>query len=265
MSAPHDEPANNQSELHGKRPSLIGRMPGDVTKAVERDERVEAELKAQLGQRLLSEGPTAEISHAVLALVVAVLAWPTVSLPILIVWASAACVATLVRSLARRRLLRTQAPAQMVFGVMRRWAAAQGVVWGVMVLFLARQLPFQDLAIIMVIFAGLVAGATVTFSADRISFHLQMGTLVVPLAIAVVLSGQDRSHLVSLALIVLFVLAMTRLHQNAYDALVGQVRAFKRFEISQEKTARERSYLDALLTSAPNAIVTLDERGRILG
>jgi PAS domain S-box-containing protein len=265
MSAPREDSSSIESAHEGKRPSLIGRMPGGISKAVEHDERVEAELKSLHAQRLLDEGPTAEITHAVLALVVAVLAWPTVEWPLLVTWVGAVVFVTVVRSLARHRLAHKGAAPERVFSVMRSSAAAQGLAWGVGVLLFAHQLPFQDLAIIMVIFAGLVGGAIVTFSADPISFHLSMGTLVGPLAVAVLLNGQDRSHLVSLALIMLFVLAMTRLHQHSYDALAGYVRVLKRLEISQEETSRERSYLDSLLTSAPNAIVTLDRKGGILG
>jgi len=265
MSKSYDDPAAKQPEQDGVRPSLIGRMPGEITAVVGRDDRVEAEIRSQLAQRLLAGGPTAEISHALLALIVAVLAWPTVSLPVLIVWVTAVFAVTLVRFAVRRRLRRMDTSANKVFAAMRGSATAQGVAWGVLVLLLARQLPFQDLAVIMVVFAGLVGGAIVTFSADPVSFHLLLGTLIGPLTIALVLNGQERSHLVSLALVVLFVLAITSLYQRSYNGLMEHLRLLKHFEISQEKTSRERSYLDALLTSAPNAIVTLDKQGRILG
>jgi PAS domain S-box-containing protein len=138
-------------------------------------------------------------------------------------------------------------------------------VWAAGALLFSPHLPFHDLAILMVVFAGLVAAAMTFLAADPASFYTFLGTLTLPMAVAVLLNGQDRSHLIAVLLIALFSLVMVRLFQLSYSELTRHLRTLTRLEMSQAETLRERRFLDAVLTSAPNAIVTLDKKGRILG
>ncbi len=265
MSRSDAERRNCEVGSSQPRPSSIGRMPDEVIREAAAYERVESELRTLLAQRLMRRGYIAEIGHAALAAMIALLVWPTVPQQTLLGWIGVVAVVTALRSWSRIRLTRTEPDAAAVFTNMRRGVVASGLVWAAAALLFAPHIPFQDLAVLMVIFVGLIAGAMSLLAADPVSFYGFLGTLAVPLAVAVLINGQDRSHMTAVASIALFVLVMVRLFQRSYVDLVTHLRTMKRLELSQEESSRERSFLDALLTSAPNAILTLDKHGKILG
>jgi len=265
MSAVLEETKASELGAGRDRPSLIGRMPASVVRDGAAYDRIESEIKTLLAAWLLPQAATAEVAHIVLAAVVVLLAWPAVPLEVLLGWAGAVLAVTALRSWSRIRLARSARDPDSVFSNVRRSAVLSGLVWAAGAVLFSTHLPFQDLAIVMVIFAGLVAGAMAFLAADPVSFYAFLGALAGSLVVAVVINGQDRSHLISALLITLFSVVMARMFRRSYGELTRHFRTMKRLELSQGEALRERSFLDALLTSAPNAIVTIDKNGRILG
>src|SRR5207247_4078431 len=119
-------------------------------------------------------------------------------------------------------------------------------------------LGLDQAALILVVLAGIVAGATGTLVGDRRSFHYLLLTALAPLPIGILLHGHSRAHLIATLLIVLFVGGMDRVHRRAYRTFVERVRATVLLESSTQELARQHAYLDALIASTPVAIAVLD-------
>jgi two-component system sensor histidine kinase/response regulator len=244
---------------------LIGRMPDTVFRDTAAYDRIESEIRAQLARGLLPRGAAVEVVYVALGVIISLLAWPTVPHEVLLSWMSMVLVVTAFRSWSRFHVAQGARGPDSVFASVRTCVVLSGLVWATGALLFSTHLPFQDLAIVIVIFAGLCAGAMVFLAADPLSFYTFLVTLAASLVAAVMINGQDRSHLIAIVLIALFSIIMTWVFRRSHEELTRHVRTMKQLELSQDEALRERSFLDALLTSAPTAIVTIDKNGRILG
>jgi PAS domain-containing protein len=121
-----------------------------------------------------------------------------------------------------------------------------------------------NLAMLMIVIAGIIAAATSTLVADAKSFYGFMGILIGSLLITVVLSGLTRDHLSLLLLISLFVPFMLSVHGRANAVLRSQIESASRLAISEEETARGRNFMNALVAHAPSAMVVLDQDSQVL-
>ncbi|UCG87363.1 MAG: response regulator [Gemmatimonadota bacterium] len=265
MSSVREDTSPSELAAGRERPSLIGRMPDEAFRDAAPSAHIASAVRAPMARWLLPHGASAEMAHVVLAPLVVLLCWPTVPHGMLLGWAGAVLLATGLRSWSRIRVARGGSRPDRVFANVRSSAVLAGIIWATCALLFSPYLPFQDLAVLMVIFAGLVAGAIPFLAADPVSFYAFLGALATSLTGAVIISGQDRSHLIAVFLIALFSVVMARVFRRSYRELTRHVRTMKQLELSQDEALRERSFLDALLTSAPNAIVTIDRNGRILG
>ena len=230
MSRSATEGRHSRVATDHPRASSIGRMPDEVLREVAARERVESEIRTLLAQRLVQRGPMAELGHLALAAVTALLVWPNVPRTTLLGWIGAVALVTAFRSWSRGRLMKAEPDAAALFTNMRRGVVASGLVWAAGVLLFAPDLPFHDLAILLVIFVGLIAGAMSILAPDPVSFFGFVGTLVVPAAIAVLINGRDRSHLTAFVAIALFVVVMVQLFRRAYVELIEHLRTMKQLE-----------------------------------
>src|SRR2546430_1904037 len=224
------------------------------------DARVGAEIRgAALGQ-LLRGGPLAEALHVLLVLVVAALVWNSLPLALTLGWVGAVTAAAALRTWWRLGLgRRTTSPEQALRGV-RLTVAGVGLAWGFGAAAAIPALGLAQAALILVVLAGIVAGATGTLVGDRRSFHYLLLTALVPLPIGILLQGHSRPHLIATLLIVLFVGGMDRVHRRAYRTFVERVRAAVLLASSTQELARQHAYLDALIASTPVAIAVLDDQ-----
>src|SRR5438876_7779274 len=224
---------------------------------------VEPEVRrAALGQ-LLKGGPLAESVHVVLVLVVAALVWDSLPLALTAGWVGAVTAAAALRTWWRLGLSRrTASPAEAMRGV-RLTVAGVGLAWGFGAAAAIPALGLDQAALILVVLAGIVAGATGTLVGDRRSFHYLLLTALAPLPIGILLHGHSRAHLIATLLIVLFVGGMDRVHRRAYRTFVERVRAAVLLASSTQDLARQHAYLDALIASTPVAIAVLDGRRSI--
>ena len=62
-----------------QRPSLFGRLAEEPPRDASLDARIEREIRGALARHIVDEGPVAELSHVVLAGLVALLVSPAVS------------------------------------------------------------------------------------------------------------------------------------------------------------------------------------------
>src|SRR5437763_308586 len=220
--------------------------------------RVEAEVRRAALRQLLAGGPLAEALHVVLVLVVAALVWDSLPLAVTIGWVSAVAAAAALRTWWRLGLsLRTASPEEALRGV-RLTVAGVGLAWGFGAALAIPALGLDEAALILVVLAGIVAGATGTLVGDRRSFHYLLLTVLAPLPVGILLQGHSRAHLIATLLIVLFAGGMDRVHRRAYRTFADRVRAAVLLEASTQDLARQHAYLDALIASTPVAIAVLD-------
>jgi len=227
------------------------------------DPRVEAEVRRAALSQLLKGGPLAEAVHVLLVMVVAALVWNSLPLALTAGWVGAVTAAAALRTWWRLGLSRrTASPEEALRGV-RLTVAGVGLAWGFGAAAAIPALGLDQAALILVVLAGIVAGATGTLVGDRRSFHYLLLTALAPLPIGILLHGHSRVHLIATLLIVLFVGGMDRVHRRAYRTFVERVRAAVLLASSTQDLARQHAYLDALIASTPVAIAVLDGRRSI--
>src|SRR5437762_4973439 len=219
---------------------------------------VEPEVRrAALGQ-LLKGGPLAESVHVVLVLVVAALVWDSLPLALTAGWVGAVTAAAGLRTWWRLGLSRrTASPEEALRGV-RLTVAGVGLAWGFGAAAAIPALRLDEAALILVVLAGIVAGATGTLVGDRRSFHYLLLTVLVPLPIGLLLQGHSRPHLLATFIVVLYAWGMDRVHRRAHRTFTERVRTAVLLESSTQELARQHAYLDALIASTPVAIAVLD-------
>jgi len=222
------------------------------------ESRVAEEVRrAALGQ-LLRGAPLAELLHVVLVLVVAGLVWDSLPSALTIGWVGAVTAAAALRTWWRLGLgRRTRSPEEAIRGV-RLTVAGVGLAWGFGAAAAIPALRLDQAAMILVVLAGLVAGATGTLVGDRRSFHYLLLTVLVPLPIGLLLQGHSRPHLLATFIVVLYAWGMDRVHRRAHRTFTERVRTAVLLESSTQELARQHAYLDALIASTPVAIAVLD-------
>ncbi|HYT04956.1 MAG TPA: response regulator [Gemmatimonadales bacterium] len=230
-----------------------------VPRNAEHQPWVEAEVRrAALGQ-LLKGGPLAEAMHVVLVLVVAALVWNSLPLALTIGWVGAVTAAAALRTWWRLGLgRRTASPEEALRGV-RLTVAGGGLAWGFGATAAIPALALDEAALILVVLAGIVAGATGTLVGDRRSFHYLLLTVLAPLPIGILLQGHSRPQVIAILLVALFAWGMDRVHGRAHRTFAERVRAAVLLESSTRELARQHAYLDALIASTPVAIAVLDD------
>src|SRR5213082_987181 len=229
-----------------------------VARNTVRNPQVEAEVRrAALGQ-LLRGGPLAESLHVVLVLIVAALVWDSLPLALTIGWVGAVTAAAALRTWWRLGLSRrTATPEEALRGV-RLTVAGVGLTWGFGAAAAIPALGLDEAALILVVLAGIVAGATGALVGDRRSFRYLLVTVLAPLPVGILLLGHSRPHLLATLLIALFAWGMDRVQQRGYRTFADRVRAAVLLESSTQELARQHAYLDALIASTPVAIALLD-------
>src|SRR5881227_385597 len=234
-----------------------------VARNTVRNPQVEAEVRrAALGQ-LLKGGPLAESLHVVLVLIVAALVWDSLPRALTAGWVSAVTAAAALRTLWRLGLSRrTATPEEALRGV-RLTVAGVGLAWGFGAAAAIPALGLDEAALILVVLAGLVAGATGTLVGDRRSFLYLLLTVLSPLPIGILLQGHSRQHVMAIVLIAMFAWGMDRVHRRAHRTFAERVRAAALLERSTQELARQHAYLDALIASTPVAIAVLDDRSSV--
>lgn len=244
---------------------MLAWLPGESLRTAQLEERVDWELRGHVARQLVSDRVLPVLAHLALAGVMVLLLWDVLPARALGAWMAAVTVAAGYRWRQLALSARHSSPAQEVVRVLRGAVAIQGLAWGLGVLAVASDLTLTSLAFVMVVFAGMIAASPMTLIGDPRSFYLFVGTLVSPLLLAVVRVADSREHIAALVLIALYVALMAAYFRRSHRAYIESARTAKRLEFSQEEAARERGFLDALITSAPTAIAAVSRNGRVLG
>ena len=257
--------AQTRQDAQNHGPSMLSwKLDASLRDALE-EEQLENERNEQLVSRLLTESRAAEAMHLVLIAVVAGLFSGTVAQTGLAAWVAAVVGATLVRALVRHHLASNTPSIDYALTNIRRVVVLSALAWTVGPAVLTGSLHIDDLALLMVVFAGLVAAASSTLLADTRSFYYFMSGMLGPFLVAVLVNGQTRAHVVTAILVALFAATMVVTFRRSHAQLLGYVSASKRLKTSENEAKRGRGFLEALLSSAPTAIATLSPDGYALG
>src|SRR5205823_5091114 len=160
-----------------------------VERITEQQPRVEAEVRRAALSQLLRGGPLAESLHVVLVVVVAALVWNSLPLALTAGWVGAVTAAAALRTWWRLGLSRrTASPEEALRGV-RLTVAGVGLAWGFGAAAAIPALGLDQAALILVVLAGVVAGATGTLVGDPRSFHYLLVTVLAPLPVGILLQG----------------------------------------------------------------------------
>src|SRR5437870_658285 len=234
-----------------------------VDRNAEPQPRAEAELQRATLSQLLKGGPFAEALHVLLVLVVAGLVWDSLPRDLTIGWVGAVAAAAGLRTLWRLRVVKRTAPPEEALRGVRLTVAGVGLAWGVGAAAAIPALHPDEAALILVVFAGILAGATSTLVSDRRSFRYLLVTMLAPLPVGILLQGQTRFQVIALLLIAAFAWSMDRVHARAHRTFVERIRATALLDVSTQELARQHAYLETLLTMAPVAIAVIDRERRI--
>ncbi|HVO35461.1 MAG TPA: response regulator [Gemmatimonadales bacterium] len=224
------------------------------------DREVREALIQEARERIQIEGPIAEIGHLAVAALVVLLVVGRVPPALLVGWCAVMVAATLYRYTVRLRI-RVRGYDKASRLALQLTVGTVAVAWGLGVALFAQWLPFADVALLLVVLAGLQAAATTTLSADRVGFRIfLLGTLLPPLA-GIAAGELGRTRVVAMLLVVVYGAAMWFLQELAHTALLERLTMNVQLVRSESKAASERAHRDALFASAPVAIAVVDEQG----
>ncbi|MEX0692435.1 MAG: ATP-binding protein, partial [Gemmatimonadales bacterium] len=251
--------------MSADRNSMLSWLPGESLRRAQLDERVEWELRGELVKRLVRERPLAEVADIILSAVLMVLVWDDLGSALATSWLGAVTATSLWRLRVRSRLRRMGGPLDVQLKHIRWSVLLVAVAWAVGGIVAAPSLPATHVLLVMVVFCGLTAIAPLSLVADPPAFWRLMAGLLGGLAIMLVRSDLGTERIAALIIAALYAGALAQFYHRAHAQFVAALRTAKRFEFSEQEVARERAFLDALISSAPTAIVAVSRHGRVLG
>ncbi|HTI06249.1 MAG TPA: response regulator [Gemmatimonadales bacterium] len=210
--------------------------------AVAADERIQADLARLLQDRLVRESTLGVWVHPVLIAVVVALAWPDAPHDLLIGWASAVLVSTLVRAAWLYASAHRELAERAVRTGVRATVTLLAVSWGVGGALVLPIVPFETTALLLVILAGLIASALTTLAADPLSIRGFIAGIALPVFVS--LATSDQSHYLAAAMIVaVFTLGMVIVARRAHLILVDHLRVTARLAVSEDAAKRAEAVM----------------------
>jgi two-component system sensor histidine kinase/response regulator len=235
-----------------------------VTKVDSRiGQRVEAALREALAAHLHDGRRLSDVGQALLAALTTWVFWDANAPVVVLGWLAAVLVSAAVRWIYRWRVIRRLRDADARIRRLRVDVWISAALWGFGGPLLLGPTE-THLALLFLIYAGLIAAATSTTVADRASFLGFSALLLVPMAVTVAWDGVTRDQLSLLLMTVLFAPFMVLVHRRAENLLREQIATHALLEISEEDAAERTRFLNSLLMAAPNPIIVLGPERRIL-
>jgi signal transduction histidine kinase/CheY-like chemotaxis protein len=212
--------------------------------AVATDERIRADLAHLLQARLVSESKLGVWVHPFLLAVIVALAWPAAPHPLLIAWASAVLVSTLLRGAWLAWVTRRGRPVsdRAVRTGVRVTVTLLAIAWGVGGALVLPLVPVETAALILVVLAGIIASALTTLAADPLSFRGFLAGMALPVFAS--LATSERAHDLAAAVVVaVFTLGMALVARRAHITLVEHLHVTARLAISEEAAKRAEAVM----------------------
>jgi len=225
--------------------------------------RIEAALRVALAAHLLDGRRLSDAGQAVLALLTAYVFWNPDAPLVTLAWLTAVLASAAIRWAYRQRVVRRLADPETRIRRLRIDVWVSAALWGFGGPFLLGPTE-THLALLFLIYAGLIAAATSTTVADRPSFLGFMALLLVPMVATLAWDGITRDQLSLILMTVLFAPFMTLVHRRAEGVLREQIITQALLSLSEEQADERTRFLNSLLEAAPNPILVLGSDRRIL-
>ncbi len=225
------------SQAH--HPLIIDARPED---GVTTDERIRSDLARLLQARLVQESGLGVWVHPVLIAVIVTLAWSAAPHDLLLGWAGAVALTTLLRGtwlfISPRRPLTERA---IRTGV-RATVTLLGIAWGVGGALVLPLVPFETAALTLVVLAGIIASALTTLAADPLSIRGFLAGIALPVFVSLATSEQ-RQHLAAAIVVAVFTLGMAIVARRAHITLVDHLQVTARLAVSEEAAKRAEAVM----------------------
>ncbi len=227
-------------------------LPDSISAADGRD----TGIQPALARSMLGHNMVAEVGHLSLIFFMVILLWNDVERLPLGGWAAAVTGATFFRLFLRRRFSTRGYRPRDLFRLVRLVVVLTAIAWSIGPVVFGAGLPAAHFALLMVVFAGLVAAATSTLVADRLTFRLFSTILLLPLAAVLLQSGQTRFHFIALCVIAFFGATMWLQHARAHEQLVRRLS-------SEAALEKKELYYRTLMHALHEDIMVIDRDYRI--
>jgi len=202
------------------------------------DARPRADLQGMLRSRLLQESGLALFGHPVLMALVLLLTWDDIPHPVSLGWGIAVLLATIFRGGWLRTVERRHLTDDEVRLGVRITVGLLGLCWGVGAALVLRHATFTDVALVLVVLAGIVAGSLTTLGADPPTFYGFLTTITVPLFIGLLATGHDRLHIVTATIVAFYAGVITLVFRRTHELLLEQLRMTVLLASSEEAAKR---------------------------
>ena len=220
-------------------PRLIDARPED---AVATDERIRTDLARLLQDRLVRESRLGVWVHPFLVMVIVALAWPAAPHPLLIAWAAAVTLTAAVRGAWLYAAARGALNDRSVRTGVRATVTLLGIAWGVGGALVLPLVPFETVALILVVLAGIIASALTTLAADPLSLRGFLAGIALPVFVS--LATSERTHDLAAAIVVaIFILGMAIVARRAHITLVAHLQITARLAVSEEAAKRAEAVM----------------------
>jgi two-component system, sensor histidine kinase and response regulator len=207
------------------------------------DESIRADLALLLQARLVHESGLVIFAHPILIALVAMLVWSDAPHDLMLGWGIAVVAATLLRStwlvIVKRR---TMSDNDLHNGI-RVTVTLLGLSWGVGAAFVLPLVSFPTAALILVIFAGIIASALTTLTADPLTFRSFLASITLPVAFALAVSEREPLHPATSAIVAMFTIVMLVVSRRAHTTLVEHLRVIARLAVSEEAAKRAEAVM----------------------
>jgi PAS domain S-box-containing protein len=215
----------------------------------------------ELARETVRSAGRSDLAHAVLVVVLAALfvrgPFASAALP----WLGLVLLAVAIRAAVRWRV--RESPPEEARRVVRLAVLLVAAAWAVGPAVALADAPFDQFAVIVVVFAGIAAGGSGTLISDRASFYTLIGVLSLGLLVGLMVREPSRVHTITALLVVLFAVVIGAAYERSHATLRELIASSIRLREQERSSVHEREYLGALLASAPTAIATVDGRGLV--
>ena len=234
-------------------------MPAEDTRG-----DIDAEVARVLTQRLLDAAFPAELAHVVLAAVVAAFLIGYTPAAYAVLWAAAVAAVGLGRTYWRQRALRAGQEGRLARRGVRIGVTVSSALWGLGAAWLTLHAPFDLIALMLVVLAGLVAGAMVTLMPDPPAFRLLLANVLGFPAVGLVAGGLDRVRGAAVVLMVVFGVFEAAVHRRGYLVLLGRERARVQVIRAEEAARQSEAKYRSLVEHAVQGIYRSTVDGRLV-
>ena len=206
------------------------------------DERIRADLARLLQARLVRESGLAVFAHPILIGVIAALAWPDAGHDVLVGWVVAVSFAALVRGAWLFISTRRELSHRAVRNGVRATVTLLALAWGVGGAIVLPIVPFETVALILVVLAGIIASALTTLAADPLSLRGFLAGITLPVFVSLATSEQSH-HQAAAIVVALFTIVMTLVARRAHLTLVDHLEVTARLAVSEGAAKRAEAVM----------------------